>query len=88
MASTSSPVPILQTIRSHDPSSTAVVHCPSGKQFTYGQLFGDVCHERKVLQKSEDGARLKGERIAFIVENSYDYVGEHHRAIKEGIRES
>ena len=69
---------MLQTIKSHDPESIAVLHCPSGKQFTYGQLLGDINAARETLQNSECGACLKGERIAFIVENNYDYVGEHY----------
>lgn len=60
----------------HDPASTAVVHAPSGRRFTYGELLGDVGRARDRLREAREGRDMDGERVAFLVENSYDYIGE------------
>ena len=76
MALTLPRIPLFDQISKHDPTSTAIVHSDSGKSFTYGQLLRDVARSTKELKK--DGAKdLKGERIAFLIENGYDYVGAH-----------
>jgi hypothetical protein len=77
MASTLPRLPIFEAIAAHDPGSTAVVHALSRRSFSYGELLGDVSRARDRLQEARGGAGLDGERIAFLVENSYDYVGEH-----------
>ncbi|KAI9172235.1 Malonate--CoA ligase ACSF3 [Paramyrothecium foliicola] len=74
MASTLPRLPIFEAIASHDPSSTAIVHGLSRRTFSYGELLGDVSRARDRLQEARGGAALDGERIAFLVENSYDYV--------------
>jgi len=74
MASTLPKLPIFQAIASHDPNSIVVVHSASGRRFTYGQLLSDVAETKDRLVK-ESGRSMSGERIAFLVENSYDYVG-------------
>lgn len=75
MASTLPRLPIFEAITSHHPQTTAVVHNPSGRAFTYGELCRDVADATEAL-KSKAGRRdLFGERIAFLVENGYDYVG-------------
>lgn len=68
-------LPIFEAVAKHDPSSTAVVHSISGRKFTYGDLLGDVCRARDLLVKAAGGRDLNGDRIAFLVENSYDYIG-------------
>lgn len=75
MASTLPRLPIFKAIAEHDPESTVVVHSASGRRFTYGQLLGDVAAAKDKLLKSSRGKAMDGERIAFIVGNSYDYVG-------------
>ena len=76
MALTLPRIPLFDQISKHDPTSTAIVHSDSGKSFTYGQLLRDVARSTKELKR--DGTRnLKGERIAFLIENGYDYVGAH-----------
>ena len=77
MASTLPRLPIFEAIAAHDPGSTAVVHALSRRSFSYGELLGDVSRAKDRLQEARGGAGLDGERIAFLVENSYDYVGEH-----------
>lgn len=76
-AATLHPSAFLSAIRSHDPASTAVVHSLSGRTFTYGGLLHDIA-AAKARVLAATGRRegdLAGERIAFLVENSYDYVG-------------
>ncbi|KAK4894568.1 hypothetical protein LTR27_007209 [Elasticomyces elasticus] len=68
--------PFLEAIQSHDPSSTAIVHSLSGRSFTYGSLLHDVASAKEqLLEKTgKDENGIVGERIAFLVENGYDYV--------------
>ncbi|KAL8829360.1 MAG: hypothetical protein Q9170_006201 [Blastenia crenularia] len=75
MASTLPELPVFEAIANHDPKSVAVVHCNSGRQFTYGQLLNDVADALDKLRQSAAGQSMDGQRIAFLVENSYDYVG-------------
>ena len=66
-----------EAIRRHDPSSTAVVNFDSGVAFSYGSLLRDVSRakERLLQETGKDESGIAGERIAFMVENGYDYVG-------------
>ena len=66
---------VFEAIARHDPQSTAVVHSATGKRFTYGDLLNDVPNAREKLEKSAGNTSLSGQRIAYLVENSYDYVG-------------
>ncbi|UKZ49406.1 hypothetical protein TrVGV298_003653 [Trichoderma virens] len=80
MASTSAALPrlaIFEAVARHDPEALAVVHSLSGRRFTYGQLLGDVRRARTRLLEARGksaGDDLDGERVALLVENSYDYV--------------
>ncbi|KAI5467538.1 hypothetical protein BGZ63DRAFT_419236 [Mariannaea sp. PMI_226] len=67
-------LPLLEAISRHDPDSTVAVHSLSGRTFRYGELLGDVRHARDSLSKAIGREDLNGERIAFLVENSYDYI--------------
>lgn len=69
-------LPILEAVASHDPDSTAVIHSLSGRKFTYGELLGDVWQARDSFREACGKDDMNGQRIAFLVENSYDYVGE------------
>lgn len=73
-ASTLPRLPVFEAIAQHDPASTAVVHCLSGRRFQYGELLGDIRKTRNRLLEASGKSDLNGERIAFMVENSYDYV--------------
>lgn len=75
MASTLPRLPIFEAIATHDPDSTAVIHSTSKRRFTYGQLLKDVADARDKLLQSASGQSTDGQRVAFLVENSYDYVG-------------
>ncbi|KAL1645233.1 hypothetical protein SLS58_003940 [Diplodia intermedia] len=74
MASTLPRLPVFQAIAGHDPRRTAVVHSLSNRTFSYGQLLHDVARAKDQLREKANGKELHGERIAFLVENSYDYV--------------
>ncbi|KAF2201512.1 acetyl-CoA synthetase-like protein [Delitschia confertaspora ATCC 74209] len=75
MASTLPRLPIFEAIKSHNAESTAVVHSISGRRFTYGELVNDVAAAKHKLSQNTGGKKPEGERIAFLVENGYDYVG-------------
>ncbi|KAK4157737.1 acyl-CoA synthetase family member 3, mitochondrial [Chaetomidium leptoderma] len=74
MASTLPKLPVFEAIARHDPDSTVVIHSNSGRRFRYGELLGDVCKVRNRLYETAGRNDIDGERIAFLVENSYDYV--------------
>ena len=80
MASTFPDLPVFRAIAGHDPKSIAVIHSKSERRFTYGELLKDVegakvklYHQLKAAIKDDDP--IGGQRIAFLVENGYDYVG-------------
>ncbi|KAJ5559256.1 hypothetical protein N7535_009484 [Penicillium sp. DV-2018c] len=67
---------IFQALQKHDPESLAVVHSLSSRSFTYGSLIADVVRTKDELEQKAAAAQgqLVGERVAFLAENSYDYV--------------
>lgn len=75
-------LPLFRALRDHDRSSTAVVHTATAHAFTYGDLVADVIRSKEELLRTAAGVAkgmgtddLGGKRIAFLAENSYDYVG-------------
>ncbi|KAI0203460.1 hypothetical protein F4808DRAFT_20339 [Astrocystis sublimbata] len=66
--------PLFEAISRHDPNTTAVAHCLSGRSFKYGELLEDVCRARDHIYQAAGKTDIRGERVAFLVENSYDYV--------------
>ena len=70
---------LFEALQQHDPKSTSIVHSLSGRTFQYGSLLHDVAKakERLLQQTGKDEKGIEGERIAFLVENGYDYVGAH-----------
>lgn len=70
-------LPVFEAISSHDPHSTVVVHSASQRTFRYGELLGDVARTRDRLHEEARKSDIGGERVAFLVENSYDYVGKY-----------
>lgn len=82
MATSLPRLPIFEAVAAHDPASTVVVHAPSGRRFTYGELLGDVGRARDRLREARGGRDMDGERVAFLVENSYDYIGEFQGELK------
>lgn len=75
MASTLPRSSIFKTLAEHDPGNHAIVHSLSGRSFTYGSLIHDVAAAKDHLTAIAEGQSLQGERIAFLAENGYDYVG-------------
>ncbi|KAI9785560.1 MAG: hypothetical protein M1816_000371 [Peltula sp. TS41687] len=75
LISTLPKLPIFEAITDHDPNSAAVIHPTSGYRFTYGRLFTDAAKAKERIQNlNRAGQRVEGQRIAFLVENGYDYV--------------
>ena len=77
MASTLPRLPVFEAIAGHEPQSPAVIHCSSGRRFNYGGLLNDVANAKDKLRQAAGGESVEGRRIAFLVENGYDYVGAH-----------
>lgn len=75
MASTLPNSSIFRTLAKHDPQNLAIVHSQSGRSFTYGSLIHDVAAAKDDLWERNGQKSLKGERVAFLAENGYDYVG-------------
>ena len=75
MTATLPSLPLFEAIASHDPHSTVVIHSASGRRFTYGELLKDVADAKDRLHKEAPSTNINGQRIAFLVENGYDYVG-------------
>ena len=75
MISTLPRLPIFEAIANHDPRSIAVAHSISGRRFTYGGLLKDVASAKQQLRQATGSQPVEGQRFAFLVENSYDYVG-------------
>ena len=69
--------PIFGEISKHDPNSVAVIQSDDGKTFTYGDLLKDVAASKQSMLESSKLKTLESERVAFLVENGYDYVGRH-----------
>ncbi|KAI0384035.1 acetyl-CoA synthetase-like protein [Hypomontagnella monticulosa] len=67
-------LPIFEAIAGHNPQSTAIVHCLSRRTFKYGELLPDVCRVRDRIFDAAGKSDIRGERVAFLIENSYDYV--------------
>jgi malonyl-CoA/methylmalonyl-CoA synthetase len=75
MASTLPRLPVLKALASHGSDSIAVVHSASGRNFTYGSLLRDVALFKDRLHRAAQEHSLSGQRVAFLAENGYDYVG-------------
>lgn len=75
MASTLPRIPVFEAIANHNPQSTAVIHSKSGRRFSYGELLRDVADSRNNIRHSAREQSIEGGRVAFLVENGYDYVG-------------
>ncbi|KAL4962221.1 acetyl-CoA synthetase-like protein [Aspergillus stella-maris] len=68
-------LPLFRALQNHDPTNLAVIHNPSFRSFTYSNLVADVVRSKERLSQSCGGRDvLRGERVAFLAENSYDYV--------------
>lgn len=68
-------LPLFRALQNHDPTRQAVIHSASSRSFTYGNLLADVLEAKEKLRIRSQSSSLAGERVAFLAENSYDYVG-------------
>jgi malonyl-CoA/methylmalonyl-CoA synthetase len=77
-------IPLFEAISKQPLDKIAVVHSASGKRFTYGSLLSDIDTTRARIaavnnssnSSSERGYDLKETRVALLVENGYEYVGQ------------
>jgi len=67
---------LFEALRHHDKASTAVVDSASGESITYASLLQDVSNFKHQLLHELDKDDIFGERVASIVENGYNYVGQ------------
>ncbi|RMJ25451.1 AMP-binding enzyme [Aspergillus sp. HF37] len=68
-------LPLFHALRNHRQDTPAVVHSASARSFTYGNLVADVLEAKENLARTAGGrGAVSGERVAFLAENSYDYV--------------
>lgn len=65
----------IEAIQKHDPSSLAILENDSGASFSYGTLLNSIAHAKDELLCKAGRADISGERIAFMVESGYEYVG-------------
>lgn len=79
----------LEAIQKHEPSATAVVENDSGSSFSYSSLLqGVACAKELLLRKTARTERdISGERIAFMVENGFDYTGMDETIIRSRRRD-
>lgn len=68
-------LPLFHALRNHRHDAPAVVHSASARSFTYGNLVADVLEAKEKLARTAGRSAVSGERVAFLAENSYDYVG-------------
>lgn len=76
MASTLPNSSIFKTLAQHDRKTPAIIHSQSGRSFTYGSLIHDIAAAKDDLWARVGNRSLQGERVAFLAENGYDYIGE------------
>lgn len=79
MASSLPKLAIFKAIAKHDPDSPAIVHGDARQSFSYGSLLQDVVAAKDHISQTAHGSSLQGERIAFLAENSYNYVGVYQK---------
>jgi malonyl-CoA/methylmalonyl-CoA synthetase len=66
---------LFEALRGHDQGSIAIVDSASGKCVTYASLLQDVSSFKHQLLRDAGRDNISGERVAFIVENNYNYTG-------------
>ncbi|KLU89839.1 hypothetical protein MAPG_08808 [Magnaporthiopsis poae ATCC 64411] len=65
-----------EAIQRHEPSSLAVIENASGASFSYQTLLQSVARAKEQLLRKtgRTDETISGERVAFLVENGFDYV--------------
>lgn len=66
-----------EAILKHEGSSVAVVENESGASFSYNSLLDSITRAKEQLlaKTGKCDSSISGERIAFLVESGYEYVG-------------
>ncbi|KAI5240047.1 acetyl-CoA synthetase-like protein [Aureobasidium subglaciale] len=65
---------LFRALRAHNPASTAIVEYQSGQSYSYNALLSTVARAKDNLPKGLGRDIIPGERIAFLIENGYNYV--------------
>lgn len=65
----------VEAIRKHDQSSIAVVESESGESFSYDTLLKSIAGAKELLLSKTGKDDISGERVAFMVESGFQYVG-------------
>jgi len=65
-----------EALRHHDKASTAIIDSASGESINFASLLQDISRFKHQLLQELDKVDISGERVVFIVENSYNYVGQ------------
>ena len=70
------PSPLLGAISAHRHDACAIVRSDSDKSFSYGKLYQDIADAKmRLRQDLFQGRKPDGQRVAFMSDNGYDYVG-------------
>ena len=68
--------PLVAVISGHRHDACAIIHSDSDKGFTYGRLCQDIANAKvRLRQDLFQGRTPEGQRLAFMLDNGYDYVG-------------
>lgn len=51
------------------------MHSVTGRKYTYGSLLADTAEYKAMVLENVETDDLREQRMAFVVENGYDYVG-------------
>lgn len=66
---------LFEALRSHDRDSIAIMDTACGQHSTYATLLQDVQGFKQRLLEEIGRTDISGARVAFIVENGYNYAG-------------
>ena len=73
---------LFEALRAHDQGSIAIVDSASWKCVTYASLLKDISSFKHQLLRDVGRDDVSDERVAFIVENSYNYTGQRLSSIQ------
>jgi hypothetical protein len=76
----------LEAIQKHDQSSIAVVESDSGESFSYHTLLNNIVCTKELLLSKMGKDDVSGERIAFMVESGFQYVGMYTMLSHQSLR--
>lgn len=68
---------LFRALKGHHAATPAVIHSGSGQTYSYGSLLGDVTRTKDLILQTRLNRPgvVRGQPIAFLADNGYDYVG-------------